>query len=173
MKFSLHSDWAACLVFSFSRASSCAGLRPQFTPAHLLQDGKLSKFSAGKPIFSIVKQKIKWIEANLKETQLTHIKKGQEAKIIVDAYPSLTWRSKVTSIGAATGSEFSILPPQNASGNWIKVVQRIPIRLKIEKEKTFPNLRPGMSVKVIIDTKQRRSALQLALKAWASAKENY
>ena len=131
-----------------------------------LQEGEF--VSTGKPVFSIVKQENMWVEANLKETQLTHLKPGQTAEIFVDAFPDLTWSSKIARIGAATGAEFSLLPPQNASGNWVKVVQRLPVRLSFLKKIESPILRPGMSVKVVIDTKHNRSALKLARQAFAS-----
>ena len=111
---------------------------------------------AGKPIFSLIENQPIWIEANLKETQLTHILPGQQATIVADAYPDKTWESVVSSIAPATGAEFSILPPQNASGNWVKVVQRIPINLVITDPANGPQLRAGMTVSVRIDTRRKR-----------------
>ena len=111
---------------------------------------------AGKPIFSLIENQPIWIEANLKETQLTHILPGQQATIVADAYPNKTWESVVSSIAPATGAEFSILPPQNASGNWVKVVQRIPINLVITDQANGPKLRAGMTVSVRIDTRRKR-----------------
>ena len=111
---------------------------------------------AGKPIFSLIENQPIWIEANLKETQLTHILPGQQATIVADAYPNKTWESVVSSIAPATGAEFSILPPQNASGNWVKVVQRIPINLVITDQTNGPQLRAGMTVSVRIDTRRKR-----------------
>ncbi len=111
---------------------------------------------AGKPIFSLIENQPIWIEANLKETQLTHILPGQQATIVADAYPDKTWESVVSSIAPATGAEFSILPPQNASGNWVKVVQRIPINLVITDQAGGPQLRAGMTVSVRIDTRRKR-----------------
>ena len=111
---------------------------------------------AGKPIFSLIENQPIWFEANLKETQLTHILPGQQATIVADAYPDKTWESVVSSIAPATGAEFSILPPQNASGNWVKVVQRIPINLVITDQANGPKLRAGMTVSVRIDTRRKR-----------------
>ena len=111
---------------------------------------------AGKPIFSLIENQPIWIEANLKETQLTHIQPGQQATIVADAYPDKIWESVVSSIAPATGAEFSILPPQNASGNWVKVVQRIPIKLVITDQAGGPQLRAGMTVSVRIDTRRKR-----------------
>jgi membrane fusion protein, multidrug efflux system len=102
-----------------------------------------------------------WVDANLKETDLTHVKPGDHAEITVDSYPGRTWSGTVTSISPGTGSEFSILPAQNASGNWVKVVQRVPVRLRIDYKPGDPVLRAGMSVVVAIDTGHRRSLAEL------------
>ena len=119
-----------------------------------LQVGEYAQ--AGKPIFSLIENQPIWIEANLKETQLTHILPGQQATIVADAYPDKIWESVISSIAPATGAEFSILPPQNASGNWVKVVQRIPINLVITDLAGGPQLRAGMTVSVRIDTRRKR-----------------
>ena len=112
---------------------------------------------AGEPIFSIVRTDLVWVEANLKETELTNVVVGQEATIKVDAYPGIVWRAQIESISPATGAEFSLLPPQNATGNWVKVVQRIPVKLKIKDAGgSMPALRAGMSVLVEIDTLHER-----------------
>jgi membrane fusion protein (multidrug efflux system) len=119
-----------------------------------LQVGEFAQ--AGKPIFTLIENQPIWIEANLKETQLTHILPGQQATIVADAYPDKIWESVISSIAPATGAEFSILPPQNASGNWVKVVQRIPINLAITNQAGDPQLRAGMTVLVRIDTRRKR-----------------
>jgi len=98
-----------------------------------------------------------WVEANLKETELTHIRIGQPATVAVDAYPGMSWRARVASISPASGAEFAVLPPQNASGNWVKVVQRLPVRLEIEGRPGAQPLRAGMTVTVRIDTGRERS----------------
>ena len=110
----------------------------------------------GTPIFSVVGTNDIWVEANLKETNLTHVKVGQDTVIQVDSYPDHVWRAKVESISIATGAEFSLLPPQNATGNWVKVVQRIPIKFKLLDSPYEPPLRAGMSVVVEIDTLYER-----------------
>jgi membrane fusion protein, multidrug efflux system len=112
--------------------------------------------TAGRPVFSLVGVKDIWIEANLKETELTYVREGQSATITVDAYPDAEWKARVSSIAPATGAEFSILPPQNATGNWVKVVQRIPVRLQVVGSESGPPLRAGMSVIVTIDTLHKR-----------------
>ena len=112
---------------------------------------------SGEPAFGIIANDRVWIEANLKETQLTHVLKGQKTTIEVDAYPGVVWQAKVASISPATGAEFSVLPPQNASGNWVKVVQRLPVRIEILSNENKPPLRAGMTSTVSIDTKHQRN----------------
>lgn len=111
----------------------------------------------GTPVFSMVENHEMWVEANLKETQLTHITVGQHATLVADAFPDVTYQAKVDSISPATGAEFALLPPQNASGNWVKVVQRVPTRLVVQTEPDQPRLRAGMTVSVSIDTERRRT----------------
>jgi membrane fusion protein (multidrug efflux system) len=102
-----------------------------------------------------------WVDAHVKETDLTYVKPGDPVGIFVDAYPNRTWSGTVESISPASGSEFSILPAQNASGNWVKVVQRITVRIRVERKPDDPVLRAGMSVTVDIDTGHRRSLSDL------------
>jgi len=113
--------------------------------------------TAGVPIMAVVADTDLWIEANFKETELTLVRPGQPATFHVDTYPGIAWRATVASIAQATGAEFSILPAQNATGNWVKVVQRIPVRLKVEPIDGDPPLRVGMSTTVEIDTSHTRS----------------
>ena len=108
--------------------------------------------STGTTIASLVETGDTWIEANYKETQLADLKVGQPAEVTVDAYPGVVFEGKVESIGAATGSEFSLIPAQNATGNWVKVVQRIPIRIALGPETSAEALRTGMSTVVSVDT---------------------
>jgi membrane fusion protein (multidrug efflux system) len=113
--------------------------------------------AAGRAAFSLVSDRDLWIDANLKETDMTFVRPGQTATITVDTYPGVEFQAVVDSIGAATGAEFSALPAQNSSGNWVKVVQRIPVRLKIVSNDEKTPLRAGMSVVVSIDTGHKRS----------------
>ena len=113
--------------------------------------------TAAKPVFALVESGETWIEANLKETQLTHLELGQDATVVADAYSDDTYKAVVESISPATGAEFALLPPQNASGNWVKVVQRIPVRLRIVAEEGRKPLRAGMTVTVSIDSERERS----------------
>ncbi|QFT56487.1 HlyD family secretion protein [Microbulbifer sp. THAF38] len=95
-----------------------------------------------------------WVEANLKETELARVRTGQQAEVTLDAYPDFEWQAQVDSMSPASGSEFSPTPPQNASGEWQKVVQRVPVRLRLYPLKDAPPLRAGMSAKVRIDTSE-------------------
>ena len=106
----------------------------------------------GLPMISVVADQDTWIEANFKEDQLAGIHPGAEVEVEIDAYPGERWTATVQSIGQATGAEFSLLPPQNATGNWVKVVQRLPVRLAIEHHEHESELRSGLSAEVTIDT---------------------
>ena len=86
---------------------------------------------AQTPLFAMVADRRPWLEANFKETDLTHVTVGQKAKVVLDMHPDVTWDAEVESISPATGAEFAILPAQNASGNWVKIVQRLPVRLRL------------------------------------------
>ncbi len=128
-------------------------------------DGQLSQvdlevgeyIEAGDPVFALVATGEPWIEVNLKEVDLTHVVLGQAATVVVDAFPDVTWRAEVESISPATGAEFALLPPQNATGNWVKVVQRVPVRLVLLDGRDTTLLRSGMTVSVSIDTGQERT----------------
>ncbi len=120
-----------------------------------LQPGEQIK--AQVPLFSIVSDRRPWVEANFKETDLTNVVAGQKATVVLDIYPNITWEATVESISPATGAEFAILPPQNASGNWVKVVQRLPVRLRLIERPGEPPLRSGMTASVSIDTERQRS----------------
>ena len=111
--------------------------------------------TTGTPLFSLIGRDL-WIEANFKETELTHMKLGQEATIEVDTYPDRVFKGTVASISPGTGSEFSVLPPQNATGNWVKVVQRLPVRIVLTDNDSEMPLRSGMSVTAEVDTNFRR-----------------
>lgn len=112
---------------------------------------------AQTPLFALVADKRPWIEANFKETDLTHVTVGQKATVVLDMHPEIMWEAEVESISPATGAEFAILPAQNASGNWVKVVQRLPVRLKLIERPNEPPLRAGMTAYVSIDTRRVRS----------------
>jgi membrane fusion protein (multidrug efflux system) len=106
----------------------------------------------GRPAFAIVTDQAVWVEANFKETDLEYVRPGQSVSVDVDTYGGRRWIGRVESIAQATGAEFSLLPAQNASGNWVKVVQRIPVRIALQAGRDDPPLRAGMSAQVEIDT---------------------
>jgi len=122
---------------------------------------------AGMPAMSLIGSDRLWIEANLKETDLAHVRPGQRVRIVVDTFSDREWRGWVESVAQATGAEFSVLPAQNATGNWVKVVQRVPVRIAIENGEGDPVLRSGMSVIVEIETGQGRNLPPLARSALA------
>lgn len=108
------------------------------------------------PTFSIVSSNDVWVEANFKETDLTNMKVGQPVEVHVDTYPGRPFKGHVTSISQASGAEFAVLPAQNSTGNWIKVVQRIPVRISVDDQHDGPALRAGMSVVADVDTGRSR-----------------
>ncbi len=107
-------------------------------------------------VLSLVATDNTWIEANYKETDLTHMADGQPVEVTLDTYPDHTLKGVVGSIGAGTGSEFALLPAQNASGNWVKVVQRVPVKVQLDDGQDVPPLRAGMSAGVEVDTGHAR-----------------
>lgn len=100
-----------------------------------------------------------WVDANFKETDLTNVRVGQPVTVEVDTYPDHPWKGHVASISPASGAQFSVLPAQNATGNWVKIVQRIPVRIAIDDQNKGPTLRAGMSANVEIDTGKQNSLL--------------
>lgn len=110
---------------------------------------------AGTAVFSVIGTDSVWVDANPKETDLAYVRPGQPVTITVDAFPSRTWHGKVGAISPGTGAQFSILPPQNAAGNWIKVVQRVPIRIEFDPGQDLHRFSSGMSTYVEIDTGHR------------------
>jgi membrane fusion protein (multidrug efflux system) len=111
---------------------------------------------AGTPILSVIDDQAPWVDANPKETDITYLRVGQRATIDVDTFPNHTFKGTVVSVSPGTGAQFSILPPQNATGNWVKVVQRVPLRIAFDKGEDTHLLRTGMSVNVEIDTHHSR-----------------
>jgi membrane fusion protein, multidrug efflux system len=111
--------------------------------------------TAGTPVFSIISSDLVWIDANPKETDLTYVRPGQPVVVTVDAFPDRQWQGQVGAISPGTGAQFAILPPQNAAGNWIKVVQRVPMRIEFAPGQDLRRLRAGMSTTVEIDTGRR------------------
>jgi membrane fusion protein (multidrug efflux system) len=127
-----------------------------------------------KPLFALVVSNRPWIEANFKETELTHVRPGMKATVVLDIYPDVEWDAEVGSISPATGAEFALLPPQNASGNWVKVVQRLPVRIFLKPRAGEPPLRAGMTAAVSVDTqRQRKLSNLLGIFTANAAKETY
>jgi len=115
----------------------------------------LSSFSTTSAV-GLVADHNTWVEANMKETDLTRVRRGNPVEVTIDTYPGRTWHGWVDSISPATGSAFSVLPSENASGNWVKITQRVTVRIKLDLKPTDPPLRAGMSTYVTIDTGHRR-----------------
>lgn len=137
-----------------------ARLNLQRTVVRAPVDGRVTQVSrlhvgqaamAGLPMLSIVQEDGARVEANFKETDLADMRPGQKARIAIDAYPNLELAGHVDSIGAGTGSEFSVLPAQNATGNWVKITQRVPVRIAIDEKSSRP-LISGLSTEVTVYT---------------------
>ena len=129
---------------------------------------KVGQFvAAGQDLFALVETGDSWIEANFKETQLDGIRVGQPAEVTFDAAPGKPVMATVEAIGAGTGAEFSLLPAQNATGNWVKVTQRVPVRLHLD-EPLEQGLASGMSASVSVDTGRHRALASLLPTAWAA-----
>jgi membrane fusion protein (multidrug efflux system) len=115
---------------------------------------QLGRFvTAGTPVFAVIDDSAPWVDANPKETDITNLRLGQRVNVWIDTFPDATFTGTVESVSPGTGAQFAILPPQNASGNWVKVVQRVPLRVRLDKNPALGRLRAGMSAYVEIDTK--------------------
>jgi membrane fusion protein, multidrug efflux system len=124
--------------------------------------------TAGAPTFSLLSSRHVWVEANFRETGLNYMRPGQEATIDVDAYPDRKFRAHIVSMSPGTGSDFSLLPPENATGNWVKVVQRLAVRLELDDLDPSRPLFSGISVTARVDTGHRRSWAHLLQPARAT-----
>jgi membrane fusion protein (multidrug efflux system) len=129
-----------------------ASMEGVVTKVEQLQPGDYVK--AGDPVFTLISDKNIWIEANFRETDITHMLPGQLALITIDAFPNQKFTGEVMDLSPGTGSTFSLLPPENASGNWVKIVQRVPVRVSIDDKKIM--LTAGLSAIVKVDTLHRR-----------------
>jgi membrane fusion protein (multidrug efflux system) len=143
-----------------------AKLNYSYTSVHAPMEGIVTKveqlqvgdyINAVVPLFALVSQQDVWVEANFKETDLSYMRPGQQARFSIDAFPGTHFTGKVQSTSPGTGASFSLLPPENSSGNWVKVVQRLPVRLSIDRGQTHLPLAAGMSVMAEVDTEHRRS----------------
>ena len=117
---------------------------------------------AHTPVFALVSTGDVWVEANFKEDQLAHMRPGQEATVEIDSYPGRHFRGRVASVSPGTGSQFSLLPPENATGNWVKVVQRVPVRIELSPEDHDLAMHAGLSASVEVDTRWQRHLFRAA-----------
>jgi len=104
-----------------------------------------------------------WIEANFVETDLTNVHAGQKVNIVIDTYPDIQWEGEVQSLSPATGSEFSVIPAQNATGNWVKIAQRVPVNISVKANSTAPLLQAGLSTQIEVDTGHKRKFLGFSI----------
>ncbi|WP_045465877.1 HlyD family secretion protein [Vibrio hyugaensis] len=112
-----------------------------------------SVVGVGQTLFPVIVKDSYWVRANFKETDLTHIKAGMHAEVVIDMYPDVVWDAKVEELSPASGTSFSLMPPENATGNWVKIKQRFPVRLTLEVPEGAPQLRVGASSEVTVDLK--------------------
>ncbi|EHD1695780.1 HlyD family secretion protein [Vibrio vulnificus] len=110
-----------------------------------------SVVSVGQTLFPVIIKDSYWVRANFKETDLTHIKPGMEAEVVIDMYPDRVWKATVEELSPASGTSFSLMPSENATGNWVKIKQRFPVRLALNVPKDAPQLRVGASTEVTVD----------------------
>ena len=138
--------------------------------ATMVSDIELGRVApAGQAVFAVVADTGLWVDANPKESDLTYVTQGLPATVTVDTYPDREWKGHVCSIAPGTGAQFAILPPQNASGNWVKVVQRVPLRFCFDADQDMTGLRAGLSTDISIDTGRTRTlqGLKESLVGWA------
>jgi membrane fusion protein (multidrug efflux system) len=128
---------------------------------------------AGTPVFSVIDIANPWVDANPKESDFTYVAVGQPVTLDVDAFPNHVFKGYIGSLSPGTGAQFAILPPQNATGNFVKVVQRVPVRIYFDKDDPFvQKLKAGMSVYATIDTGHKRTlAGLLGLSSAAATKD--
>ncbi len=143
----------------FSYATIRAPSNGIVTKVEQLQVGDY--INAATPVFSLISDEDVWVEANFKEDQLTYMQPGQSAEVKIDAFPGRRFKAQVVSVSPGTGAEFSLLPPENATGNWVKVVQRVPVRLRLLADADTQALPrdarlSGLSADVTVDTGHRR-----------------
>jgi membrane fusion protein (multidrug efflux system) len=142
-----------------------AQLNLSYTVIRAPEDGIVAKveqlqvgnyINASNSLFALISTQDVWIEANFKESQLTYMRPGQTASVKIDSYPGQLFHARVTSLSPGTGAAFSMLPPENATGNWVKVVQRLPVRLAVIDAPRELALRAGLSADVSVDTRRAR-----------------
>lgn len=157
-----HAKSAEAQVAQLTAARDLAKLELSFTNVVAPQDGYISKknvavgqtLAAGSPVAQLLPAKPMWITANFKETQIGHMHPGQPVEIDLDAFRGATLHGHVESFSSSTGAKFALLPPDNATGNFTKVVQRIPVRIRFDHVPVSVTLRPGLSADVTVDTRK-------------------
>jgi membrane fusion protein (multidrug efflux system) len=167
------------LVMAAQAALDKAKLDESYTTVLAPYDGTVAKveqlqvgdyINAAAPLFTLLSADDIWIEANFKEGDLGYMRAGQPAEVTIDAFPSIKFKARVISMSPGTGSQFSLLPPENATGNWVKVVQRVPVRVQLEKgEGEGLALHAGLSAEVTVDTGHRRTLFGSGSKSVANA----
>lgn len=147
-----------------------AELNLEHTKIYATQNGTVTKppavgefIAVGATAMLLVESDNLWIAANFVETDLTHVRPGQKVEVSIDTYPDIKWQGEVQSVSPATGSEFSVIPAQNATGNWVKIAQRVPVRINIVPNENAPKLQAGLSSEIEIDTGYRRKLLGVVL----------
>lgn len=165
------------LVQQAQAALDRARLNLSYTVVAAAEDGTVTKVeqlqvgdyvNTAQPLFSLISSSHVWVEANFKETDLTHMHAGQTALVSIDTYPDREFPARVVSLSPGTGSAFSLLPPENATGNWVKVVQRLPVRLQLDRLPDDAPLHAGMSATVDVDTHHQRKILSIIDHAMAA-----
>lgn len=147
-----------------ARLDQAHGVVRASLPGTVSKPPKVGQYvAAGSTAMALVVSGNLWIEANFPETDLTYVRPGQPVSVRVDTYPDAAWKGVVESLSPATGAEFSVIPAQNATGNWVKIAQRVPLRIKLDAAPGLPQLRTGLSAVVEIDTGHRRRLLGLSL----------
>jgi membrane fusion protein (multidrug efflux system) len=157
------------VVMEAQAALERAKLQLSYATIHAPEDGVVTKveqlqvgdyINAAAPVFSLVSTTDVWVEANFKEDQLAHMRPGQPAEVTIDAFPGRRFQARVASLSPGTGAQFSLLPPENATGNWVKVVQRVPVRLNLLPGSAdalpMDGSLSGLSADVSVDTGYRR-----------------
>jgi len=156
------------LVLEAQAALDNANLQLSYASIRAPSDGVVTKveqlqvgdyINVATPVFSLISDEDVWVEANFKEDQLTYMRAGQSATVKIDAFPGRRFKAQVVSLSPGTGAEFSLLPPENATGNWVKVVQRVPVRVKLlDATNALPTDAhlSGLSANVTVDTNHRR-----------------